>query len=325
MNTTGFDKLNSHVLITGGAGFIGSNIAHFLIDNTQCRVTVFDNLSEGRLQNIATLESNNRFSFIQGDISNYNEIFSAMQDVDYVLHQAALGSVPRSFKFPLATHQANATGFITMLEAARNQSIKRVVYASSSSVYGDSENLPKTEDIIGNPLSPYAITKRSNELYAKVYSEVHKLEIVGLRYFNIFGPRQNPKGAYAAVIPLFINAIINGEQLHVHGDGEQTRDFTHVYNAIMANLLAMTTENEKALGEIFNVAAGARYSLNEMIEILGSHSQRETNVQYGEERMGDIRDSHANVSKASDVLGYQVVKSFPEGIRETFDWYLNND
>ena len=322
--TTGIDELNSHVLITGGAGFIGSNIAHYLITHTKCHVTVIDNLSEGRRKNILSLEENERFTFIEGDISEYDQIHDAMKGVDYVLHQAALGSVPRSFEYPLSTHRANATGFITTLEAARNQSVKRIVYASSSSVYGDSKNLPKTESIIGNPLSPYAITKRSNEMYANVYAQTHKLEIIGLRYFNIFGPRQNPNGAYAAVIPLFISAIMEGKELHVHGDGEQTRDFTHVHNAVMANLLAMTTDNPAALGQIFNVAAGARFSLNEMIQILKEHCEKDAVVQYGDERMGDIRDSHADISKAMKMLGYKVLKTFPKGLQETYDWYLNN-
>ena len=258
-----------NILVTGGAGFIGSNIVEFLLKNTKVRyVRVIDNLSTGKRENIEQFLSDNRFMFIEGDITDFTTVKNVMQGIDIVCHQAALGSVPRSIGDPLNSHNSNVNGFINVLQCAVECDVKRVVYATSSSVYGDNMALPKIEDTIGNPLSPYAVTKRINELYANIYYKCYGLETIGLRYFNVFGPRQDPNGAYAAVIPKFILKILNGERPIINGNGEYSRDFTYVSNVVDANILAMSIKNTKAYGEIFNIGFGGRITLNGLIESL---------------------------------------------------------
>ena len=255
------------VLVTGGAGFIGSNLVEALL-NLNAKVTVFDNLATGRKSNIEEFFSHSNFKFIEGDLKNYNDCQNALKEIELVSHQGALGSVPRSIEFPHNTHEVNATGFLNILHACKEKNIKRFVFASSSSVYGDALGSPKIEGEEGNLLSPYAVTKELNEQYAKVYHRIHAIQTIGLRYFNVFGPKQDPNGVYAAAIPKFIDKMINGEEIIINGDGEQTRDFTYVKNAVLANLLALTTENELAFGKTYNVACGDSFSLNAIIETI---------------------------------------------------------
>lgn len=315
---------DKHVLVTGGAGFIGSNIvAALLLQST--RVTVLDNLSTGNYKNIEPYLNNPLFTFVEGDICDYNTCLNVLNGVDAISHQAALGSVPRSIEFPHNTHLVNATGFLNMLNAAREKGVKRFVYASSSSVYGDSKISPKTIGSEGRLLSPYAVTKQLNEMYAGVYHQLHQQETIGLRYFNVFGPNQDPNGAYAAAIPKFIDAMLNGGQITIHGDGEQTRDFTYVKNAVKANLLALSTENCAAFGRSFNVACGNYFSLNQVIssirsvlEIKGELSSQ-TTIIYGPERSGDIRDSLADISETTEFLDYSDLIYFDAGMKEYLD------
>lgn len=310
-----------HVLITGGAGFIGSNIVKSLL-HSNIKVTVFDNLVTGHKANIEKYLTNPLFRFIEGDIRDYNQCLLALENVDMVSHQAALGSVPRSIEMPHNTHDVNATGFLNMLHACKEKGIKRFVYASSSSVYGDSTISPKTIGSEGKLLSPYAVTKQLNEMYANVYNELHGMETIGLRYFNIFGPNQDPNGVYAAAIPKFIDAMINGETITINGDGEQTRDFTFVQNAVNANILGLSSNKEEAFGSVFNVACGNYYSLNDVIKSIRKnleklHSYNEnTKIIYGPERAGDIRDSLANISRTEEILNYKEPKLFEIGIEE---------
>jgi UDP-N-acetylglucosamine 4-epimerase len=314
-----------HVLITGGAGFIGSNIAGELIENG-IQVTVLDNLATGRLENIQEFSENPLFSFIEGDIRNMEDCSSALEGIDVICHQAALGSVPRSIEFPHMTHEVNATGFLNMLHAAKEKGIKRFVYASSSSVYGDSPKSPKFIGDEGELLSPYAVTKSLNEQYAKVYKRLHNSQTIGLRYFNVYGPKQDPNGVYAAAIPKFLNKMIQGEEIVVHGDGEQTRDFTFVKNAVKANLLALTTTNENAFGKAYNVACGDAFSLNYVLEAIQSDLTRlmmynnNTSVVYGPERKGDIKDSLASIEATTVDLGYKEPILFSEGIQVLCEW-----
>lgn len=315
---------DKHVLVTGGAGFIGSNLVEALL-NLSIKVTVLDNLSTGNYSNIETFINNPLFTFVEGDICNYETCLTTLEGVDLVSHQAALGSVPRSIEFPHNTHNVNATGFLNMLNAAKEKGVQRFVYASSSSVYGDSKVSPKTIGSEGRLLSPYAVTKQLNEMYSGVYWQLHKLQTVGLRYFNVFGPKQDPNGAYAAAIPKFIDAMMSGGQITIHGDGEQTRDFTYVKNAVKANLLALSTENDAAFGNVFNVACGHYFSLNQVIESIRTNLEEkkllnlETKVVHGPERSGDIRDSMADINKTESILGYTDLIQFHEGITE----YLN--
>ena len=310
-----------HVLVTGGAGFIGSNIVAFLLEN-KIRVSVLDNLSTGKRENIEAYESNDLFNFIEGDITDINACYSALKGVDCVSHQAALGSVPRSIDFPHNTHRVNATGFLNILHAVKVAGIKRFVYASSSSVYGDSTNSPKKIGDEGALLSPYAVTKRLNEEYANVYHKLHGIETVGLRYFNVFGPNQDPNGVYAAAIPKFVDKMRKGEQLTVNGDGKQTRDFTYVSNAVKANVLALTVNNENAFGRAYNVACGHYFTLNSVIEEIRKNLKEEglynesTTIVYGPERLGDIRNSLADVSETVKELGYKSLTFFPEGMKQ---------
>ncbi len=308
-------------LVTGGAGFIGSNLVEYLLKYNAKKVVVLDNLATGFEVNIQPYLQLPNFEFINGTICNMEDCEKACIGIDYVFHEAALGSVPRSIKNPIATHQVNATGFINVLIAARDAKVKRIVYASSSSVYGDSKILPKVENQIGKQLSPYAVSKMTNELYAEIFSKTYNMEIIGLRYFNIFGPRQNPLGEYAAAIPLFLNAILNNEAPTLNGDGEQTRDFTFVENAVQANMKAMFAENINTQGNVFNIAVGERVSLNQLIEILKKLTGASVKQIYREERMGDVRDSLADISKAKTSIGYEPKIKIEEGLKHTLDWF----
>jgi len=308
----------STFLITGGAGFIGSHIAEYLLEHGAGEVRVFDNLSEGRRANILPFESNPRFRFIEGDICNEKSVAEAMQGVHFLSHQAGLGSVPRSIQTPLLTNEANVTGFLHVLDAARRMGVKRMVYASSSSVYGDHKDLPKVEENIGRQLSPYAVSKRINELYADVFSRTYGMELIGLRYFNIFGPRQRPDGPYAAVIPLFIQSIREGKTAWLNGDGLQTRDFTFVQNAVQANIRALFSSHPEACGKVYNVALGERVTVSEVYAILCELAGVQPNVQHREERAGDIRDSLADISKARKYIGYEPLVRMKEGLKYTY-------
>jgi len=307
----------SRFLVTGGAGFIGSHIVDYLLQNNATEVVVLDNLSEGYKNNIAHWLSDVRFKFIEGDICNYETVKLAMKGIDFVSHQAALGSVPRSIKDPIATNNANVTGFLNVLNAAREAQVKRIVFASSSSVYGDSPILPKVENQIGQPLSPYAVTKRVNELYADVFYKTYGMEVIGLRYFNIFGPRQNPDGPYAAVVPLFIRSILTHQAPFINGDGGQTRDFTYVENAVQANIKALFTAHPDAPGKIYNVAVGERVSILEMYQILRDFAGKGIDALYRESRDGDIRDSLADITLAKTLLGYDPQIKMREGLEKT--------
>jgi UDP-N-acetylglucosamine/UDP-N-acetylgalactosamine 4-epimerase len=314
---------NSRFLVTGGAGFIGSHIVDYLMQHGAAEVRVVDNLCEGNIENIKHWISNPKFKFIEGNICNEALIMETMKDIDYVSHQAALGSVPRSLKTPIATNEANVTGFLTVLDSARRNNVKRLVYASSSSVYGDHPKLPKEEQLIGNPLSPYAVTKRVDELYADVFHRSYNMHVSGLRYFNIFGPRQKPDGPYAAVIPLFMQAIMDGTPAFLNGDGGQTRDFTFVENAVQANIRALFTPNLKAAGQVFNVAVGERLSVLEMYNVLREFAGKGLDPVHRQAREGDIRDSLADISKGNAYLGYNPRVRMKEGLRATLDWFTN--
>jgi nucleoside-diphosphate-sugar epimerase len=309
-----------HVLVTGGAGFIGSNIVEKLL-TSDIRVTVLDNLATGKLENIEEFISNSNFKFIQGDICDFETCLDALNGVDVVCHQAALGSVPRSIEFPHNTHSVNATGFLNMLHAAKEKGIKRFVYASSSSVYGDSPISPKVEGQEGNLLSPYAVTKQLNEKYAKVYSQLHGMQTIGLRYFNIFGPKQDPNGVYAAAIPKFIARLQSGEDVLIHGDGLQTRDFTYVKNAVHANFLSLFSEVTKENAHVFNVACNDSFTLIHVVDTLKVGLEKTgfistSKVVYGPDRPGDIKHSLANIGSIEANLGYKPLYTFQEGVDE---------
>lgn len=311
-----------HVLVTGGAGFIGSNLAEALLADERVNlVTVLDNLATGSLENMATFHGHPKFRFLEGDIRNYSDCLQACKGVDLISHQAALGSVPRSIHDPLTTNEVNITGTLNIFTAAKEKGIKRVVYAASSSTYGDHPGLPKQEDIIGRPLSPYAVTKYVNELYAKVFADLYGMEFIGLRYFNIFGPRQNPKGPYAAVIPLFAEAILKGIPPTINGDGTHSRDFTYVSNAVQANILSLFTDNAAAINQVYNIACGQQTSLNELFAGLKKEAGSALHPIHGPERKGDVKHSLADISKAKRLLGYKVTVSVAEGLRRTFQWY----
>lgn len=315
---------NASFLITGGAGFIGSHIAERLLKNGAKKVRVLDNFATGYRANIEILEAHPNFELLEGDIRSTETCQAACQGIDYVSHQAALNSVPRSIHNPLATVEANVIGHLNVLLAARDQGVKRTVYAASSSVYGDLKDLPKVEGRVGEPLSPYAASKRANELLAGSLGRVYDLEAIGLRYFNVFGPRQNPKGGYAAVIPRFITAIIEGRTPTVYGDGEQTRDFTFIDNVVQANLRAMFSTHPEAANQVYNIAVGGRISLNSILAQLKAASGKEFEVNYQEERPGDVRDSLADISKAQRLLGYEPQVDFERGIVTTYEWFAAN-
>lgn len=310
-------------LITGGAGFIGSNLVDYLMIQGAGKVLVLDNFCEGRKINLQRWSSDARLEIFDGDINDYDLVLSLCQRADYISHQAALGSVPRSIKTPMATNKANVDGFLTVAFAAKEADVKKFVYASSSSVYGDHPILPKVELQIGNALSPYAVSKRTNELYALVFFKEYGLQTVGLRYFNIFGPNQNPAGPYAAVIPLFIEAILENKPVFINGDGAQTRDFTFVLNAVKANIKAMFTEHEDSAGQVYNIAVGDQFSVLEMYHILCEQAGATPQAIHRDARSGDIRDSLADISKAEKLLGYTPEIRMLEGLKLTFDWFKN--
>ncbi len=308
-------------LITGGSGFIGSNLVEYLIDNNAGKVRVLDNLLTSSRINIEKFIGLPNFEFIEGDIRDLATCHKACEGINFVSHQAALGSVPRSVKDPIATHSINATGFLNMLVAARDAKVNQFVYASSSSVYGDHPVLPKIESETGNPLSPYAVSKKTNELYASVFASTYKMNIIGLRYFNVFGPNQSPDGAYAAVIPLFMQAVLDNQSPLIDGDGEQTRDFTYVENAVQANVRAMLTKNSAALNQVYNVAVGERISVNELFTLIAKLTDSNLKPTHRETRPGDIRDSLANINKAKEFLGYEPTVRAAEGLKRTFAWF----
>lgn len=311
-----------NVLVTGGAGFIGSNLVEALLaDERFQKVRVLDNLATSSLNNLEVFEKNVRFEFIKGDIRSIETCLQACDGMDVISHQAALGSVPRSINDPLTTNEVNITGTLNIFTAAKEKGIKRVVFAASSSTYGDHPGLPKVEDRIGKPLSPYAVTKYVNELYAQVYADIYGLELIGLRYFNIFGPKQNPAGPYAAVIPLFVKAVLNNEPPLINGDGEHSRDFTFVANAVQANILALTTTNSDAVNQVYNIACGEQTSLNELFQNIKATAGSDLAPQYGPERAGDVKHSLADVSKAEQLLGYKPSVTVKEGLKSTFEWY----
>ena len=310
------------ILVTGGAGFIGSNLVERLLSNDRVSfVKVLDNLSTGSLSNLVPFKDNLKFQFIEADIRNYNECFDACKDIDLISHQAALGSVPRSIKDPLTTNEVNITGTLNIFNAAKENRISRVIYAASSSTYGDHPGLPKVEENIGNPLSPYAVTKYVNELYARIYADVYGLELIGLRYFNVFGPRQNPAGPYAAVIPLFAEALIKNQSPVINGDGSHSRDFTYVDNAVQANILALFTQNKNALNQVYNIACGEQTSLLQLYEYLRMEALIDIKPIYGPDRKGDVKHSLADISKAKKLLNYDPSVKVNEGLRRTFEWY----
>ena len=320
---------NKKILVTGGAGFIGSNLCEeFLRLGNQ--VSCLDNFSTGKRENIEPFLDNIDFTLFEGDIRNFDDCLKASKGVDYILHQAALGSVPRSINDPITSNDVNVSGFLNMLVAARDNGIKRFVYAASSSTYGDSESMPKVEDIIGKPLSPYAITKYINELYADIFSKTYGLETIGLRYFNVFGRKQDPNGAYAAVIPKFVSQLMKGESPVINGDGNHSRDFTYIDNVIQANLLSLVTTNENAINTVYNVAFGDRNTLNDLMGYLKEYLSefdpeiKGINVIYGPVRSGDIPHSHASVKKAKELLNYNPQFSLPKGLKEAVKWYWKN-
>ncbi len=314
------------VLVTGGAGFIGSNLCETLLKKDY-KVVCLDNFSTGKPENINTYTNHPRFELIVGDIRNPEDCHKACQGVDYVLHEAALGSVPRSVKDPITSNEVNISGFLNMLVAARDAHVKRFIYAASSSTYGDSLTLPKVEDVIGKPLSPYAITKYVNELYADVFSKIYGLECIGLRYFNVFGRRQDPEGAYAAVIPKFIIQLMNHESPIINGDGEYSRDFTYIDNVIEANLLALHTNNPEALNTVYNVAYGERTTLNQLTGYLQEYLSifdpevATIKIEHGPNRTGDIPHSLASIEKIKKLLGYTPRYNVKQGLKETVEWY----
>ncbi len=341
-NVTEFEKLIVHFkthqqtwLVTGVAGFIGSNLAEFLLQHQQI-VVGLDNFSTGYQHNLDELLKNvgsktsEHFHFIEGDITDVQTCQTACKNVDIILHQAALGSVPRSIDDPIISNHSNVTGFLNLLSVAKDSGIKRFVYASSSAVYGDSEELPKVEERTGKLLSPYAVTKMTNELYANVFSQTFAMETIGLRYFNVFGRRQDPNGAYAAVIPKWIDALLSNQDVYINGDGETSRDFTYIDNVIQMNLLAATTDNKHAFGEAFNVAVGGRNTLNELYSIINkelvkhiSGFQKKAAI-YQDFRLGDIRHSNADISKAQKTMGYAPTQDIYQGMSAAIQWYIKS-
>jgi UDP-N-acetylglucosamine/UDP-N-acetylgalactosamine 4-epimerase len=315
------DISNSSFLVTGGAGFIGGHIAEYLLKNGAHKVRVFDNLANGFQSNLDILRQYSGFEFMEGDIRNLEACQQACAGINFVSHQAALGSVPRSIKEPYNTNDVNVGGFVNMLKSAVDNQVSQFVYASSSSVYGDEPTLPKKEDRVGNCLSPYAVSKKANELYAQVFAGVYGLKLMGFRYFNIFGPRQDPDGPYAAVIPLFVKGIINRTPVYINGDGEQTRDFTFVDNAVQVNIKGMLTDNEAALAKVYNVAVGEKFSVNYLYNAVREYLGSDFEATYREERAGDVRHSLADISLAEELLGYKPVKRFEDGLKETMEYF----
>jgi UDP-N-acetylglucosamine 4-epimerase len=317
------------ILVTGGAGFIGSNLIEELL-NKENTVVCLDNFATGKRENLKKFQNNSSFTLIEGDIRNLDDCRKATQGVDYVLHQAALGSVPRSIKDPITSNDVNVSGFLNMLVASRDSSVKRFVYAASSSTYGDSESMPKVEGVIGKPLSPYAVTKYVNELYADVFSKTYGLETIGLRYFNVFGRKQDPNGAYAAVIPKFVSQLMKGKSPVINGDGNFSRDFTYIDNVIQANLLSLVSTDKKAINTVYNVAFGDRNTLNDLMSYLKKYLSdfdskiADIEVVHGANRVGDIPHSHASIEKAKKNLNYNPKFSLKQGLKEAVQWYWEN-
>ncbi|WP_282180462.1 SDR family oxidoreductase [Maribacter stanieri] len=322
-------KSNFHILVTGGAGFIGSNLCNELIQNGN-QVICLDNFATGKRKNLASIVNHQNFTLIEGDIRNLSDCQKACDGVDYILHQAALGSVPRSINDPITSNDVNVSGFLNMLVAARDAKVKRFIYAASSSTYGDSTNMPKVEDIIGKPLSPYAITKYVNELYADVFSKTYGIETIGLRYFNVFGRKQDPNGAYAAVIPKFVMQLMKHESPVINGDGSFSRDFTYIDNVIQMNVRAMVCDNQNAMNTVYNTAYGERTDLNELTELLKEYlgefdpKIKEVKNVYGPTRAGDVPHSLASVDKAKALLHYDPQYDIKTGLKEAVKWYWEN-
>jgi UDP-N-acetylglucosamine 4-epimerase len=320
---------DSRVLVTGGAGFIGSNLVESLL-NTGNIVVCLDNFSTGKRENLVKFAEDPKFKLIEGDIRNYNDCLKAVESIDIVFHEAALGSVPRSIKDPITSTDVNIGGFVKMLFAAKESGVKRFIYAASSSTYGDHPDLPKVEDKIGSPLSPYAITKYVDELYADNFSKSYGIEVIGLRYFNVFGRRQDPDGAYAAVIPKFVKMLMKHEVPLINGDGTVSRDFTYIDNVIQANHLAAVVQDKEALNQVYNVAHGERTSLNQLFEIIrelaGRYDKEILKIHplYGPARAGDIAHSLASIEKARKMLGYSPALNVEKGLAEALEWYWNN-
>ncbi|WP_269223813.1 SDR family oxidoreductase [Flavobacterium sp. IMCC34518] len=323
------ENSNKKILITGGAGFIGSNLCDYFLSKNY-KVVCLDNFATGHRHNLKDFLNNKNFKLIEGDIRNLETCQQAVIGVDYILHQAALGSVPRSINDPITSNDVNVSGFLNMLVAARDAKVKRFVYAASSSTYGDSIGLPKVEDVIGKPLSPYAITKYVNELYAEIFSRTYGLETIGLRYFNVFGRKQDPNGAYAAVIPKFVMQLMQHESPKINGDGNYSRDFTYIDNVIQMNELAMTTENPEAVNTVYNTAYGDRNTLNDLVGYLKNYLSvydpkiAQVAIEYGPNRAGDIPHSLASIDKAKSILGYDPKFSLQEGLKEAVGWYWEN-
>ncbi|MFK8045820.1 MAG: NAD-dependent epimerase/dehydratase family protein [Crocinitomicaceae bacterium] len=314
----------SAILITGGAGFIGSNLAGKLLNLKAKKVVIFDDLSTGFTNNIEEFRSHENFEFIEGSITDLQACLKVSKNVDIVFHMAALGSVPRSIDNPIATNNVNVDGFVNMLWAAKENAVKKIVYSSSSSVYGDDKTIPKTENNIGNPLSPYAVSKRSNELYANTFSDIYNMSITGLRYFNVFGPKQNVKGAYAAVIPIFISKLLKNEQCQINGDGKISRDFTYVDNVVYANILAaFKSDNKKH--ELLNIAMGDQLSLNDLYYKLEEKISSGLSPIHKPARLGDIQNSRADITKARQIIGYVPQVSVETGIEKTVNWYQSKN
>ena len=322
-------------LVTGVAGFIGSNLAEELLKLNQ-KVISLDNFATGHRYNLEHIKESvskkqwKNFTFIEGDMTDFATCHSVTRDVDIVLHQAALGSVPRSIDNPIVSNNANVTGFLNMLTAAKDNGVKRFVYASSSSVYGDSQELPKVEERTGNVLSPYAVTKATNELYANVFEKCYGMQTIGLRYFNVFGKRQDPNGAYAAVMPKWIGQMLNGEDVYINGDGETSRDFTYIDNVVQMNILAGTTTNKEAFAKAYNTAAGGRETLNNLFRAIANGLKEELpeleikEPIYRDFRAGDIRHSNANIDRAKELVGYEPTHTLQDGLRESIAWYIND-
>ena len=313
------------IIVTGGAGFIGSNLVENLLKMEQVKkVRVIDNLSNGYYSNISEFESNSKFEFFQEDICDYQKMAALFKGFDVISHQAALGSVARSIEDPMLSTKVNIDGTVNVLHAAVINKINKVILACSSSTYGDSQALPKKEEVIGRPLSPYAITKYAVELYADIFQKTYGLDFIGLRYFNVFGPKQNPDNPYAAVIPIFCKAFMENRRPHINGDGETTRDFTYVDNAVQANLRSIFTTDKNALNKIYNVACGEQISLNDMVEMLRRVTKKNINPQYGTERAGDVRHSLADISKIQALLSYTPQVKFEQGLERVYKWYETN-
>ena len=317
---------NKNILVTGGAGFIGSNLCEYLL-KLGANVTCLDNFSTGYEKNIKNFLNNEKFRLIEGDIRNYDTCLKSTKKINYVLHQAALGSVPRSINDPLTTNDVNITGFNNIILASKENKIKRFIYAASSSTYGDLKDLPKVENKIGNPLSPYAVTKYVNEIYSSVFSKIYGINTIGLRYFNVFGKKQNLDGPYAAVIPKFIDKLINYEHPIINGDGDYSRDFTHINNVIIMNMLALTTENKKALNQVYNTALGDRTTILELFNLIKINLTKfDSKIKgiypiFGPTRSGDVPHSQASIEKAETLLNYKPTTRIEEGIKKTVDWF----